>query len=83
MSRKDKKMLFEAWFSFIPNDFGRMLRENPDSKISREVVDFCQNHYDELNEQFSPTKQYSRQVTSSIPYDFNFTIEGKKRFCHL
>ena len=52
MSRKDKKMLFEAWFSFIPNDFGRMLRENPDSKISREVVDFCQNHYDELNEQF-------------------------------
>lgn len=52
MSRKDKKMLFEAWFSFIPNDFGRMLRENPDSKISREVVDFCQSHYDELNEQF-------------------------------
>ena len=52
MSRKDKKMLFEAWFSFIPNDFGRMLRENPDSKISREVVDFCANHYDELNEQF-------------------------------
>lgn len=52
MSRKDKKMLFEAWFSFIPNDFGRMLRENPDSKISREVVDFCQNHYVELNEQF-------------------------------
>lgn len=29
-----------------------MLRENPDSKISREVLDFCQNHYDELNEQF-------------------------------
>ncbi len=52
MSRKDKKLLFEAWFSFIPNDFGRMLRENPDSKISQEVVDFCANHYDELNEQF-------------------------------
>lgn len=52
MSRKDKKLLFEAWFSFIPNDFNRMLRENPDSKISKEVVDFCTNHYDELNEQF-------------------------------
>ena len=52
MSRRDKKMLFESWFSFIPNDFGRMLRENPDSKIAREVVDFCRDHYDELNEQF-------------------------------
>lgn len=52
MSRRDKKMLFESWFSFIPNDFGRMLRETPDSKIAREVVDFCRDHYDELNEQF-------------------------------
>lgn len=74
MSRKDKKMLFEAWFSFIPNDFGRMLRENPDSKISREVVDFAKTITTNSTSSFSPTKQYSRQVTSSIPYDFNFTI---------
>lgn len=52
LSRKDKKALFEAWFSFIPNDFARMLRENPDSKIAKEAVDFCDKYYDEINEQF-------------------------------
>ena len=63
MSRKDKKALFESWFSFIPNDFSRMLRENPDSKIAKEVVDFCEKHYDELNEQF-----FSRDVLFSAGY---------------
>lgn len=63
MSRKEKKMLFEAWFSFVPNDFSRMLRENPDSKIAREVVDFCEQHYDELNEQF-----FSKDVLYSAGY---------------
>ena len=52
MSRKDKKALFESWFSFIPNDFGRMLREDPSCKIAQEVVDFCNEYYDDLNEQF-------------------------------
>ena len=52
MSRRDKKALFESWFSFIPNDFGRMLREDPASKIAKEVVDFCNQYYDVLNEQF-------------------------------
>ena len=63
MSRKDKKALFECWFSFIPNDFSRMLRENPESKIAKEVVEFCQKHYDELNEQF-----FSRDVLFSAGY---------------
>ena len=63
MSRKDKKALFESWFSFIPNDFSRMLRENPSSKIAKEVVDFCNNHYDDLNEQF-----FSRDVLFSSGY---------------
>lgn len=63
MSRKDKKALFECWFSFIPNDFSRMLRENPDSKIAKEVVDFCEKYYDELNEQF-----FSRDVLFSAGY---------------
>jgi len=52
MSRREKKALFESWFSFIPNDFSRMLREDPDSETAKEVVDFCKNYYDELNEQF-------------------------------
>lgn len=63
MSRKDKKALFESWFSFIPNDFSRMLRENPDSKIAKEVVEFCEKYYDELNEQF-----FSRDVLFSAGY---------------
>lgn len=52
MSRRDKKALFECWFSFIPNDFSRMLREDPSCAIAKEVVDFCDEHYDELNEEF-------------------------------
>ena len=63
MSRKDKKALFESWFSFIPNDFSRMLREDPSSKIAQEVLDFCDKHYDELNEQF-----FSRDVLFSAGY---------------
>lgn len=63
MSRNDKKALFESWFSFIPNDFSRMLRENPNSKTAKEVVDFCEKHYDELNEQF-----FSRDVLFSAGY---------------
>ena len=63
MKRNDKKALFESWFSFIPNDFSRMLRENPSSKIAKEVVEFCKAHYDELNEQF-----FSRDVLFSAGY---------------
>lgn len=63
MSRKEKKALFESWFSYIPNDFSRMLREDPQSKIAKEVMDFCEKHYDELNEQF-----FSRDVLFSAGY---------------
>jgi hypothetical protein len=63
MSRKEKKSLFECWFSFIPNDFSRMLREDSESKIAKEVVEFCEKHYDELNEQF-----FSRDVLFSAGY---------------
>ncbi len=52
MSRRDKKALFESWFSFIPNDFKRMLNENPEDKIAKEVIDFCNEYYDDLYEQF-------------------------------
>lgn len=52
MSRRDKKALFECWFSFIPNDFGRMLKEDPECEIAKEVVTFCEEYYDDLNEEF-------------------------------
>lgn len=63
MSHRDKRALFESWFSFIPNDFSRMLREDPASKIAKEVTEFCDKHYDELNEQF-----FSRDVIFSAGY---------------
>lgn len=63
MSRRDKKALFETWFSFIPNDFARMLREDPGSRIAKEAVDFCNEYYDDLNEQF-----FSRDTLFSSGY---------------
>lgn len=52
MSRREKKALFETWFSFIPNDFKRMLREDPESKIAKDVIAFCDEYYDDLSEQY-------------------------------
>lgn len=52
MSRRDKKALFECWFSFIPNDFNRMLREDAECLIAREAVDFCMEYYDDIIEQY-------------------------------
>ena len=63
LSRKDKLALFESWFSFIPNDFARMLREDENSQIAQEVVDYCEKYYDQLNEQF-----FSRDFLFSAGY---------------
>lgn len=63
MNRMNKKALFECWFSFIPNDFARMLREEPTCEIAREVVDFCDKYYDELREQF-----FSRETLFNSGY---------------
>ncbi len=52
MSRRDKKALFESWFSFIPNDFNRMYKEDPENKVAKAVIDFCDDYYDDLYEQF-------------------------------
>ena len=70
MSRRDKKALFECWFSFIPNDFSRMLREDPSCEIAKEVVEFCDEHYDELNEEFfsSDTLFSSGYVIYSVKF---------------
>ena len=70
MSRRDKKALFECWFSFIPNDFQRMLREDPSCEIAKEVVNFCNEHYDALNEAFfsSETLFSSGYVIYSVKF---------------
>ena len=63
MNRMSKKALFECWFSFIPNDFARMLREDPTCEIAKEVVGFCRDYYDELREQF-----FSRETLFNSGY---------------
>ncbi|MBQ8688805.1 MAG: toll/interleukin-1 receptor domain-containing protein [Clostridia bacterium] len=70
MSRRDKKALFECWFSFIPNDFSRMLREDSACAIAKEAVEFCNEHYDELNEEFfsSETLFSSGYVIYSVKF---------------
>ena len=45
-------MLFDAWFSFIPNDFKRIARENPENESYKEVLAWIDEYYDDLEEAF-------------------------------
>ncbi len=47
-----KRMLFDAWFSFIPNDFKRIAAENPDNETSKEVLSWLEENFDDLEESF-------------------------------
>lgn len=47
-----KRMLFDAWFSFIPNDFKRIARENPDNESAKEVLAWIDEYYDDIEEAF-------------------------------
>lgn len=47
-----KRMLFDAWFSFIPNDFKRIARENPENESCKEVLSWLDENYDDLEEEF-------------------------------
>lgn len=53
MDYAQKRMLFDAWFSFIPNDFTRVVRENPDKKENyEEVLTWLNEYYDDIEEAF-------------------------------
>lgn len=47
-----KRLLFEAWFSFIPNDFNLMLKADPNDETAKEVLAWTDEYYDDLEEQF-------------------------------
>lgn len=47
-----KRMLFDAFFSFIPNDFARIVREHPDDETAKEVMEWIDKNYDDLEEAF-------------------------------
>ncbi len=47
-----KRQLFDAFFSFVPNDFKRILKENPDNEAARDVLAWIDENYDDMEEEF-------------------------------
>ena len=52
MDYDKRRLLFESWFSFIPNDFSIMAKKNPENKSIAEVNKWLCEHYDDLEEAF-------------------------------
>lgn len=52
MDYDKRRLLFESWFSFIPNDFSIMAKKNPENKSIAEVNKWLREHYDDLEEAF-------------------------------
>ena len=52
MDYDKRRLLFESWFSFIPNDFSIMAKKNPENKSTAEVNKWLREHYDDLEEAF-------------------------------
>lgn len=52
MDYDQKRMLFKSWFAFVPNDFNIMLRQDPSNAKAREVMDWLNEYYDDLEEEF-------------------------------
>lgn len=47
-----KRQLFDAYFSFIPNDFKRIAKENPGNEAARDVLAWIDEHFDDMEEEF-------------------------------
>lgn len=47
-----KRLLFDCWFGFIPNDFKTMLQNDPTDEKAKEVLAWLDEHYDDLEEEF-------------------------------
>ena len=52
MSHSEKQMLFDSWFSFIPNDFKQISKKDPTNQIAADIVKWTDNYYDDLEEAF-------------------------------
>ncbi len=52
MDFNKKRLLFDSWFSFIPNDFKLMLKKDPNDEKAKEVLAWVEEHYDDLEEEF-------------------------------
>ena len=52
MDFKEKKKMFEAWFSFIPNDFRQAYAKQPDNADFGEIIEWLNEYYDDVEESF-------------------------------
>lgn len=52
MSFKQKDMLFDTWFGFIPNDYNIMGRENPNDLDVQKGLEWIKENFDRLEESF-------------------------------
>ena len=52
MDYDHKRLLFKSWFSFIPNDFRQILKEQPNNEKAKEVMNWVDEYYDDLEEEF-------------------------------
>ena len=52
MDYNHKRMLFESWFGFIPNDFRHMARKNPNDAAAKEVLAWLDDKFDDIEEEF-------------------------------
>ena len=49
---EQKEKLFFSFFGFIPNDFRISYNEHPEKKEYKEIIDWCDIYYDDLEERF-------------------------------
>lgn len=52
MDYNQKTKLFHSYFGFIPNDFRISYNADPTKKEYKQIIDWCDEHYDELEEEF-------------------------------
>ena len=52
MSFKQKDMLFDTWFGFIPNDYGIMHREYPKDLDAQKGLEWIEENFDRLEEAY-------------------------------
>lgn len=52
MDFKHKRLLFESWFSFMPNDFKQIVASQPDNREAKKIYEWINEYYDDLEEQF-------------------------------
>ena len=52
MTDEEKEKMFFAYFGFIPNDFKTLHKDEPDNAEYKEIVDWIEEHYDSLEEEF-------------------------------